>query len=256
MSLEMFSAVFSVIAVIGSPIAFAVFQKKGNHSKFGFWNVIAGIVSTFLFKYVLFGFLSSWAVRLLGLDVSSAVTACLVSVICTAAMIMLALAVAEFIYCGRHMDKDQAVGFALGATITDIMNSFLMAALSNLVYLEQTSAGTFYTNLLETLTEEQALAVMDTYAAYTPAVFIYPGVITLAFLAGNYLSAVLFAGRTERHSFSYVFLAVLCTATYSAIFYWMAPDTIANADLFLVITALLLFMTAQFIYKHYTVHHG
>ncbi|MBQ6216938.1 MAG: hypothetical protein IJK53_06085 [Erysipelotrichaceae bacterium] len=238
-------ASISLILCIASPIVYVIVMKKRYELKVRLWDILVGIVATFLGKYVLFSYLCSAIVSVFPSLFSSNLSYSILSIVMTCLMICLSVLLVDLFYYKKKMKFEYGAGFALGATIADLLNSLLMAALSNVIYLLQMNEGTLYENLLQTLSEAQADAVISMYSAYPASYFLYVGIMAVTMLAGNHMMMMLVSAyNIDRKKFYLVFFVITVIIT-AVVYYYLSPLSLSFANLSLVFIAFLEFTLAR-----------
>ena len=154
--------------VILSPVVFFFFEKKKNKVKVRFWDIIVGIVVEFIFKYVLVNILINLLtfIPLFEGILTNILGYLIVYFLLTALSLTCGLYLVYKFYFGGNMNFASVVGITIGMCVATILNSTLMAALSNIIYLLQSSNGTFLTNLLAQVSESQALEIVAKYESF------------------------------------------------------------------------------------------
>lgn len=241
MSLKLFYSILSLVIVFGVPVLFNVYLRKKMNIRPGFWNVLVGIVITFLCKdvflnVVMVGIGSIPAIANLFKD---SMMIAIFNIFLTVTLLVMGYLVVRKVYYHGHITIDQACGFALGATIAEFLLSSLSAALSNVIYVYQTANGTLYNNLILTVTPEMAETVINTYNNMPNSYFIYIGISAIAIMCSNYLITMIFM-KTES---SYMFVLILLLTT--TVFYFSNPLTVSFSNVSLVVFSMILFIFAH-----------
>lgn len=239
-------AILSLILCVASPIVYVIVMRKKYGMHFHFWDILIGIVTTFLGKYVLFSYLCSIAVSLFPSVFQSNLSYSLLSIFTTCLMVVLPILLVNRFYYKNDLGFGIGASFALGATIADLLNSLLMAALSNVIYLMQMGNGTLKENLLQTLNETQAAAVLNTYSSYPSSYYLYIGIIAVTMLAGNHLMMVLIAAYNKNANKKFGLVAfVLVVIINAVVYYYLSPLSLSIANLSLIFIAFLQFVLAR-----------
>ena len=237
--------IFSIISlglVIGTPIIFYGYLRKARGIRPGFWNILVGIILEFICKDVLLGLIIAAlsyipaAANLL----TNSLTYGIINIALTVILLTCGLLIVRKFYYHGNIQVNQACGIAIGATVADTLLSFLMAALSNLIYIYQISNGTLYENLLLSVSPEQASLVIESYNSLPLSYFLYVGIIAVASLCSNYLIAMIFA-RKKSNEAVHIITLVCIIAIVITVYYYTNPLTLSFANPSLVIFAGLFF---------------
>lgn len=247
MNIKMILSVTSLLLVMLSPILFFVYQKKKNNRKIHFWDVIAGIIVEFLFKNVSVNIITVLLTYIPFLEgvLTNIYSYLAIQFTLTALMTIVGLAIVNRLYFGNSMNADSVIGITLGMSVATILNSTLMAALSNIIYIMQTNQGVFYSNLVSQVSENQALEVIARYESFPLGYFIYVGIITIAMLASSYLSTTLFCQSTKSDSKNRLLILALVIVAYTAVYYFNNPTVMSFANPILLIFAGMQFVFAE-----------
>ena len=245
MTIKLIYSIISLILVIVSPIFFFVYEKKLNKVSFKFWDVLIGIVVEFICKHVLVNFVIS----LFSTLITNTTVYVIVYVLLTALSMVVGLLLINKLYYHDKLNKDNALGITLGMGVADILNTTLMAALSNLLYISQMNNGTLYENLIKSVSSDTANNVINMYTNLPNGYFIYVGIITLAMLISNYLVMVLFV-TTNRKSFKIV-LPFMMEVIFTTVYYFTDPTKIVYANIILIVFALIQYIFGRLNLKNY-----
>lgn len=248
MTVKLIYSIISIVLIVGAPICFYLYNRHKNNIKFKFWDVVVGIILEFLCKHVLVNVLINAlaSVQALNSLITTTYVYVAIDIVLTVILLIVGLFLVKKFYYHGNINLTAMVSLALGMSIADILNSTLMAALSNIVYIKQTMDGTFLTNLLTTLTNEQAQVVISSYEALPNQYYLYIGVITVAMLISNYLTTAMFCHTNmETHKAAQITLIALIVALYSTIYYFTSPTTISYAN-----PLLLIFAGMQLVFAH------
>lgn len=245
MTIKLIYSIISLILVIVSPIFFFVYEKKINKVSFKFWDILIGIVIEFICKHVLVNFTISLFSNL----ITNTTTYVIVYVLLTALSMVVGLLLIDKLYYHDDLNKDNALAMTLGMSIADILNTTLMAAISNLLYISQMNSGTLYENLIKSVSSDTANSVIETYTNLPNDYFIYVGIITLAMLASNYLVMVLFVS-TNRKTLKIV-LPFMIELLFTTVYYFTDPTKIVYANIILIVFTLIQFVFGRLNLKNY-----
>lgn len=249
MTVKLIFSIISLLVIIGAPIGFYLIQKKKYKIKFNFWNVVAGILIEFIFKYVLLNVVMNCLSNInetIYNFLATTIGYVVIDVILTVILLIGGLFIVKKIYYHNNMSLTAMVSMTLGMTIADILNSTLMIALSNLLYILKSNDGTLLEALAQQVSNEQALTVIESYNAMPADFFLYAGVITFAMLASNYLTMALFChSNMETHKVGQLILLTLIIGIYTTVYYFDSPATFAFAN-----PVLLIFAGLQLVFAH------
>lgn len=247
MNAKLIISITSLLVVIFAPIAFFIFEKKKNKVKVRFWDVIVGIVVEFLFKYVLVNILINAItyIPLFERVVTNILGYLIIYFLLTALSLICGLYLVYRFYFGGNMNSSSVVGITIGMCVATILNTTLMAAISNIVYLFQASNGTFLTNLLAQVSESQALEVVARYESFGLNYYLYVGIITVAMLASSYLTSSLFCKSTKDECIKNYFIVFAAIIIYSVIYYFNDPTVMTFANPLLLVFAGMQFIFAE-----------
>lgn len=242
MSLKLVYSILSLILVISMPIIYYVYLRKILKIKPGFWNVLVGMILTFLCKDVLLNVVMVGIAYIPTIANAFSDTLLLgfVNIFLTIILLTLGYLIVRKIYYHGEIKVEQACGIALGATLAETLLSFLSAAMSNVIYIYQTFNGSLYDNLLLSVSAEQATKVIETYNNLPSSYFIYIGIIAVATLCSNYLISMIIARMQNR---ILIFIGILSLVTI--IFYYTNPLVFNFANLSLAVFSVILFSFAD-----------
>ncbi len=245
MMIKLIYSIISLILVIISPIFYFVYEKKINKVTFSFWDIIVGIVVEFICKHVLVNFVISLFSSLI---VNTTIYV-IVYVLLTAISVIIGLLLLNKLYYHDKLVKDNALGIVLGMCIADILNTTLMAAISNLLYISQINNGTLYENLLKSVSSDVANNVINMYTNLPNGYFIYVGIISVAMLASNYLVMILFS--LDNRKVNKVIFPFVMEVLFTTVYYFTDPTKIVYANIILVVFALIQFVFGRLNLKNY-----
>ena len=246
MTIKLIYSIISLILVIMCPIAFFMYEKKVNGISFKFWDVIIGIVAEFLCKHVLVSLVISILSQITFIyDIlTNTVVYITLYVLLTALAVMLGLLLVNKFYYHDKLNKNNVCGLTVGMTIADIINTTLMAAISNLLYIQQISNGTLYDNLVKSVTADVANNVIDTYTAMPNGYFIYVGIITVAMLTSNFLVCTLFNSLKSNKIMRFIYPFIMI-AIFTTVYYFTDPTKVSYANVVLIIFSIVQMVFAQ-----------
>ncbi len=245
MTIKLIYSIISLLLVIASPIAFFLYEKKINKLAFNFWDIIIGIVVEFLCKHVLVNFLISMFATYL----NNTTIYIIAYVLLTALSMVLGLIILDKFYYHHKLEKNNVMGMALGMSIADVLNTTLMAAISNLLYIKQMNNGTLFNNLIKTVSEETANNVINMYTLLPNDYFLYVGIITIAMLASNLLVMVLL--YTTSGKVSKFVLPFVMEVIFTTVYYFTDPTKVVYANILLIVFAFIQFIFAKLNLKNY-----
>ena len=247
MNAKLIISIASLLMVILAPVIFLIFEKKKNKVKVRFWDVIVGIVVEFLFKYVLVNILIN-ALTFIPLFegiLTNILGYLIIYFLLTALSLICGLYLVYRFYFGGNMNASSVVGITIGMCIATILNTTLMAAISNIIYLFQASNGTFLTNLLAQVSESQALEIAARYESFGLNYYLYVGIITVAMLASSYLTSSLFCKSTKDKGIKNYLIVFAAIVIYSAMYYFNDPTVMSFANPLLLVFAGMQFIFAE-----------
>lgn len=235
MTIKFIYSVISLVLILFSPILFCVYAKHKTVD-ISVWDIVVGVVVGFLCKHVIVNYLISFLSKnkmYLSL-ISTTKGYLLIYVLLTSLCLFFGLLILNKFYYQDKYDLNNSYGLCIGMGIADILNTTLMAAVSNLVYIIQIQKGTLYSNLLNTVTANQANDIVSMYNNFPSSYFIYVGIITLALIASNYLISVLMLNmKTDgiKASITIIFTISLFTLVY----YFTDPTKMTYANIILLV---------------------
>lgn len=247
MNAKLIISIASLLMVILTPVVFLIFEKKKNKVKIKFWDVIVGIVVEFLFKYVLVNILINTLtfIPLFEGILTNILGYLIVYFLLTSLSIICGLYLVYKFYFGGNMNASSVVGITIGMCIATILNTTLMVAISNIVYLFQESNGTFLTNLLAQVSESQALEIVAQYESFGLNYYLYVGIITVAMLASSYLTSSLFCKSTKDKGIKNYLIVFAAIIIYSVMYYFNDPTVMTFANPLLLVFAGMQFIFAE-----------
>ncbi len=243
MVIKFIYSIISLVLIVLCPIAFYLFGKHKNAHIFA-WDIVVGIVIDFLCKHVivnnLIGLMSKNDTMLSFL--SSTYCYLIVYVALTSIILFLGLTIINKYYYHNNYSYDNVFGLTIGMSIADILNTTLMASISNLLFIRQIQNGTLYSNLINSVSSQEAAKIVDMYSNFPSSYFLYIGIITLALLASNYLISVLML-NIKKEKIQSSLMIIFTISLFTIVYYFTDPIKFVYAN-----PVLLLFMGIQFIF--------
>lgn len=244
MTYELVLSYISLVSMIGLPIAFAVYMRKKRKTKFSVVNVLTGIVAGFLSKDVVLNLTGNLILNFIPAINDSDIAYSVFLTLLSNIILLVGLFIVKRYIFGDSMTYAQVIGVVLGYLIADVLNNYVLVGLSNLTFITQMSDGTLYENLLETLTADQALAVIEQYEALPSSYYLYPGIMAFVSLCTNYLLVILMAKPMNKAIVKGAALFAMAVFIY-LIQSFTTPLMVDYANPLLVVFGGLLFMFAE-----------
>lgn len=243
MLIKFIYSIISLVLNVLSPIVFYFYSKQKN-IRIYVWDILIGIVVNFLCKHIivnnLIGLMSKNDTLLLVLSLKYGYLIAYIFI--TTIMLFLGLIIVNKFYYHNKYSYNNVFGLTIGMTLADILYTTLMAALSNLIFINQIQKGVLYANLVNFVSPLEATNIIEMYTNFPSGYFLYVGIVAITMLASNYLVSALLLNLKEEKIMS-SFLLMFTISLFTIIYYYSDPTKFTYTNL-----VLLLFLVLQFIF--------
>lgn len=244
MTVKLVLAIISTILMVGIPVGLIVYMRKKRKVKIRPLYILSGIVTCFLCKDVVLNLIGNIILQILPvLNSNQVIYAVFLTILSTIVYLTGLFILKRYIY-KNDIGFEELINVTLGMMFAEMLGSYIMTDISNIVFIIQSQDGTLYENLLLTLNAEQAQAVIASYESMPTGYYLYPGVMVFVSFCSNYLMMSLMSRDFGKPIYKVLGLFILYAVIY-LVQSFTNPLIIDYANPMLFIFAGILLLSAE-----------